>query len=221
MVCIWRWAMARNKYPEETVKLILDVSTRLFSEKGYDDTSLQDIINETKLSKGAIYHHFGSKEDILKAIFHRLGNENAEIFAKIRDDSRLSGIEKLRKIFQTAVFHSNQSVLLTVSPCLLNNPRFLAMQIEQIYELIAPQFVEPILAEGVKDGSINIENPHEIAEAIMILTNVWLNPLVKMTDTEGMGKRCDTFNILLKGLGIDDLLDNQTISAFVQLCNKK
>ena len=168
--------MARNKYPEETVKLILDVSTRLFSEKGYDDTSLQDIINETKLSKGAIYHHFSSKEDILKAIFHRLGNENAEIFAKIRDDNRLRGIEKLRKIFQTAVFHSNQSVLLTVSPCLLNNPRFLAMQIEQIYELIAPQFVEPILAEGIKDGSINIENPHEIAEAIMILTNVWLNP---------------------------------------------
>ena len=213
--------MARNKYPEETVKLILDVSTRLFSEKGYDDTSLQDIINETKLSKGAIYHHFDSKEDILKAIFHRLGNENAEIFAKIRDDSRLSGIEKLRKIFQTAVFHSNQSVLLTVSPCLLNNPRFLAMQIEQIYELIAPQFVEPILTEGVKDGSINIENPHEIAEAIMILTNVWLNPLVKMTDTEGMKKRCDTFNTLLKVLGIDGLLDNQTISAFVQLCNKK
>ena len=213
--------MARNKYPEETVKLILDVSTRLFSEKGYDDTSLQDIINETKLSKGAIYHHFSSKEDILKAIFHRLGNENAEIFAKIRDDSRLSGIEKLRKIFQTAVFHSNQSVLLTVSPCLLNNPRFLAMQIEQIYELIAPQFVEPILTEGVKDGSINIENPHEIAEAIMILTNVWLNPLVKMTDTEGMKKRCDTFNTLLKGLGIDGLLDNQTISAFVQLWNKK
>lgn len=213
--------MARNKYPEETVKLILDVSTRLFSEKGYDDTSLQDIINETKLSKGAIYHHFSSKEDILKAIFHRLGNENAEIFAKIRDDSRLNGIEKLRKIFQTAVFHSNQSVLLTVSPCLLNNPRFLAMQIEQIYELIAPQFVEPILAESVKDGSINIENPHEIAETIMILTNVWLNPLVKMTDTEGMKKRCDTFNTLLKGLGIDGLLDNQTISAFVQLCNKK
>ena len=55
--------MARNKYPEETVKLILDISTILFSEKGYDDTSLQDIINETKLSKGAIYHHFSSKED--------------------------------------------------------------------------------------------------------------------------------------------------------------
>ena len=55
--------MARNKYPEETVKLILDTATKMFSEKGYDNTSLQDIINATKLSKGAIYHHFGSKEE--------------------------------------------------------------------------------------------------------------------------------------------------------------
>ena len=60
--------MPRNKYPEETIRLILDVATRLFAEKGYDRTSLQDIINETKLSKGAIYHHFASKEDILEAI---------------------------------------------------------------------------------------------------------------------------------------------------------
>ena len=37
--------MARNKYPEETYQLILDVSTRLFFEKGYEQTSLQDIID--------------------------------------------------------------------------------------------------------------------------------------------------------------------------------
>lgn len=47
--------MARNKYPEETYELILDVSTRLFFEKGYEKTSLQDIINELGgLTKGAI-----------------------------------------------------------------------------------------------------------------------------------------------------------------------
>lgn len=68
--------MARNKYPEETVKLILDVATHLFVEKGYDATSLQDIINETKLSKGAIYHHFSSKEEIFEAIFHRIGGKH-------------------------------------------------------------------------------------------------------------------------------------------------
>ena len=51
--------MARNKYPEETVNLILDVAGRLFMEKGYEHTSIQDIINNLGgLSKGAIYHHF-------------------------------------------------------------------------------------------------------------------------------------------------------------------
>ena len=69
----------------------------MFCEKGYDNTSLQDIINETKLSKGAIYHHFDSKEDILKAIFQRIGNENAVIFAKIRDNDSLNGLEKVKR----------------------------------------------------------------------------------------------------------------------------
>ena len=83
--------MARNKYPEETVRLILDVTTRLFAEKGYDRTSLQDIINETKLSKGAIYHHFSSKEDILEAIFDRIGEENTAVLAKVRDNKEVNG----------------------------------------------------------------------------------------------------------------------------------
>ena len=47
--------MARNKYPEETVQLILDVAFRLFMKKGYEHTSVQDIIDQLGgLSKGAI-----------------------------------------------------------------------------------------------------------------------------------------------------------------------
>ena len=58
-------AMARNKYPEETQRKILDVSFRLFTEKGYDHTTIQDIVDALGMSKGAVYHHFKSKEDIL------------------------------------------------------------------------------------------------------------------------------------------------------------
>ena len=47
--------MARNKYPEVTVEKILEVSQRLFIEKGYDNTTIQDIVNELGgLTKGAI-----------------------------------------------------------------------------------------------------------------------------------------------------------------------
>ena len=213
--------MARNKYPEETVKLILDVATHLFVEKGYDATSLQDIINETNLSKGAIYHHFSSKEEIFEAIFHRIGEENTTALAKVRDDKSLNGLEKLRAIFKAALFNSNQSLMLTVTPCLLDNPRFLAMQIAQLYQIVAPKFIQPILQQGIDDGSIQAANPGELAEAIMVLSNVWLNPLVSMTDEAGMRNRCKTFNDLLQGVGINQLLDDEMIDGYISYCQSQ
>ena len=58
--------MARNKYPEITVEKILEVSQRLFMEKGYDNTTIQDIVNELGgLTKGAIYHHSSQKRKLL------------------------------------------------------------------------------------------------------------------------------------------------------------
>lgn len=83
--------MARNKHPEETVSLILDVSYRLFMEKGYERTSIQDIIdNLGGLSKGAIYHHFKSKEDILVAVTDRMTSQSNNILANIRDRKDLN-----------------------------------------------------------------------------------------------------------------------------------
>lgn len=211
--------MARNKYPEETVQRILDVATRLFTEKGYDATSLADIIQETHLSKGAIYHHFASKEDIFTAIFQRIGSENIAALARIRDNASLSGLEKLRAIFRAAILGDNQSLMLTVTPSLLDNPRFLAMQVRQIYEFVAPDFIAPILQEGMDDGSIPAKNPRELAEAIMILSNVWLNPLVSQPDAASMRRRCNTFNALLSGMGIDNLLDTAMIDAYAAHCH--
>ena len=55
--------MARNKYPEETKKKILEVARELFYIKGYDNTTIQDIVdNLGGLTKGVIYHHFKSKQ---------------------------------------------------------------------------------------------------------------------------------------------------------------
>ena len=83
--------MARNKHPEETVNLILDVAFRLFMEKGYEHTSIQDIINQLGgLSKGAIYHHFKSKEDIL--IAHRPDDRRFQ-----SDARRDPGAERLKR----------------------------------------------------------------------------------------------------------------------------
>ena len=65
--------MARNKYPEITVEKILDAAQRLFLEKGYENTTIQDIVGELGgLTKGAVYHHFKSKEEIMDAVNDRM-----------------------------------------------------------------------------------------------------------------------------------------------------
>ena len=61
--------MPRNKYPEETVQTILDAAFKLFTEKGYENTTVLDIVDQMGgLTRGAFYHHFKSKEEVMSAL---------------------------------------------------------------------------------------------------------------------------------------------------------
>lgn len=206
--------MARNKYPEETVKLIMDTAARLFMEKGYDKTSLQDIIDETKLSKGAIYHHFTSKEDIFDKICQRIGAENSVRLAAVRDDKSMNGLEKLRQTFRSSMLHPNQDRVAEIVPYLLDNPRLLAIHIKEQFDDVAPNFIAPIIKEGMADGSIKAEHPDQLAEAIMILADVWLNPAIRPVTKEDTRARCEIFRNITRAMGLD-FLDDDVIEAYV------
>ena len=101
--------MPRNKYPEQTVEKILDAAALLFLQKGYQNTTLQDIIDATKLSKGAVYHHFRSKEEIAQRVGDRLGDQMWEPLRHIRDDPALTGLQKLQAVFAVSLPGSGSS----------------------------------------------------------------------------------------------------------------
>ena len=85
--------MARNKYPEITEEKILDVAMRLFLEKGYDNTTIQDIVDGLGgLTKGAIYHHFKSKEEIIEALGDKLFFDNNP-FVTVQKQKSLNGLQ--------------------------------------------------------------------------------------------------------------------------------
>lgn len=211
--------MARNKYPEETHQLILDVSTKLFWEKGYEQTSLQDILDRMGgLTKGAIYHHFRSKEEILIAVVERMSMENTVAMAKIRDDAGLSGKEKLEKMFSDSLKNPKQKDLFTVTPNLMENPKLLSFYLKMVAYTIVPDYIVPVIRQGVEDGSIKTEYPDELADLIMLLTDVWVNPIIyPMTDGQ-MANRIMLINELLKPVGIQ-LIDNEMI-AYMNECRK-
>ena len=188
--------MGRNKYPEETVRKILDTAESLFIEKGYDHTSLQDIIAATGLSKGAIYHHFTSKEAIFYSVCDRIGQRNGEVLSAVRDDPRLSGIVKLRTIFKVSLQPERQAKMFCMMPYLLDNDKFLATEMRSIFMEVAPDFIEPILRQGMADGSIRTDHPRELAEAMMLLSDLWINPIVRPTTPAEVRARCAVYNRL-------------------------
>lgn len=169
--------MARNKHPEETVNLILDVAYRLFMEKGYERTSIQDIINNLGgLSKGAIYHHFKSKDEILVAVTDRMTAQSNQMLSAIKDRTDLNGQEKLKKIFKDSIQRPVQDEIFTVAPDLHNNPRLLFSILRETMDEAAPNYILPIIEQGIADGSIKTDYPGALAELIMLTANIWMNP---------------------------------------------
>jgi AcrR family transcriptional regulator len=51
---------------------LLRVATRLFARHGFEGTSVQDIVDAAGVTKGAMYHYYGSKDDLLYEVYHQL-----------------------------------------------------------------------------------------------------------------------------------------------------
>ncbi len=209
--------MARNKYPEETVNLILDVAGRLFMAKGYEHTSIQDIIdNLGGLSKGAIYHHFKSKEEILDAVTDRIMAESNRKLAGTLERRDLNGLEKLRTLFKSSLCRPAQDEMFQVAPGFYNNPRLLASLLYETIELTAPEFIQPIIEEGIADGSIVAEYPKQLAELISLVANVWINPMIFDDSVEETYRKFLVFDQMLKGMGLD-VVDEEMIARMREL----
>ncbi|MES1043459.1 TetR/AcrR family transcriptional regulator [Heyndrickxia oleronia] len=207
--------MARNKYPEETLKQILSVSLNLFIKKGYENTSIQDITDGLGgLTKGAIYHHFKSKEDIMVAVLNQLYKDVEDKLAAVRDDKGLNGLEKLRQIIRVSLNHDPaQLEMMSTAPNLLENPKLLVAQLKSVIEDSVPNYIQPIIEQGVIDGSIKTDYPLELSEMVMLLSNLWLSPMIFEAPPENMLRRCRFFMELLNGIGID-LLDEQMVEQY-------
>ena len=218
--------MARNKHPEETVNLILDVAFRLFMEKGYEHTSIQDIIdNLGGLSKGAIYHHFKSKEDILVAVTDRMTTESNEMLAAIRDRSDLNGREKLKAIFSESIKRPVQNDIFTVAPDFHNNPKLLFSLLHDTIDSSAPNYILPIIRQGISDGSIKTDYPEQLAELILLAANIWMNPMIFDSSEEESCCKFMVFKQMMQGFGLDivdsEMLERLKELAFIYQKNKQ
>jgi AcrR family transcriptional regulator len=78
-----------------------DAAQRLIQTKGYEQLSIQEVIDAIGASKGAFYHYFGSKESLLEAVIERMADAAIALMVPIVDDPELAAIQKLQLVFST------------------------------------------------------------------------------------------------------------------------
>lgn len=59
----------RQEYTEATRQALLDSAAALFEERGYAATSIEDVVRGARVTRGALYHHFGSKQELFEAVY--------------------------------------------------------------------------------------------------------------------------------------------------------
>lgn len=208
----------RNKYPEITVEKILNVAQRLFLEKGYDNTTIQDIVDHLDgLSKGAVYHHFKSKEEIMDAVGDRMFLSNNP-FEAVRRRSDLNALEKLREAIRLNQADEARTDMTIQAIPLTRNPRLLVEMIESNRRILTPYYLE-LLEEGNRDGSLHTEYAKEIAELLPLLTSLWLLPSVFPATTQEMKHKFYFLGEMLEKMGVP-LMDDSIYALVDQFFDK-
>lgn len=212
--------MPRNKYPEETVKKILETSLKLFAEKGYEQTTVLDIVaNLGGLTRGAFYHHFKSKEEVLEAIY-RENNSEDNPFEKAKHAKVSNGLERVRLALKNALLANisdeKQTTLSYLAVSSMTNPRFLVEKLKGDMETAT--YLAPMIEEGMADGSISPGNPKILAELFMLLVNFWMMPSIFPCEPEETFAKADVIIEILNNLGLH-IIDNEIEEIFMKVFN--
>jgi AcrR family transcriptional regulator len=83
----------RQEHTEHTRLALIDAATRLFTERGYADTSIDDVAAGARVTRGALYHHFSSKLDIFRAVCEAV---DATVIDRVRAEAARPGTAEER-----------------------------------------------------------------------------------------------------------------------------
>src|SRR5689334_6360084 len=80
---------------------ILDAAQRLVYTRGYEQMTIQDLLDDLEIAKGTFYHYFVSKQALLEALLERMGAEMEQLLLPVVQDPHLPALDKLDRFFAT------------------------------------------------------------------------------------------------------------------------
>ncbi|MEK3722622.1 TetR/AcrR family transcriptional regulator [Paenibacillus sp. FSL H8-0034] len=177
-----------SKDPEVRRNEILDVAMELFKIKGFEHTSVSDIVKKMGVAQGTFYYYFNSKEEVVNAACERTLLSRFADVKSTTENAGLTAFEKLSKIILEAAPTPQEQTVLDYLHDASNITLHQKWKVAEIKALIP--YVAEIVRQGVKAGEFSIKQPEEAAEFLLVGAAFWLDDgIFKWSDEEVATKR--------------------------------
>jgi len=197
-----RYKMRDVKEPEIRRAEIMDAAIILFMEKGYTNTTTQDIVDKVNISRGLLYYHFKNKEDILYCLVEQYSDrllKDIYIIAYAKDKT---AIEKIRAFIGATIISSEniseEGIQLQKTVDLEENRYMMDKLSHKLVEKLTIYF-EKIINQGITEKVFFVKYPVETAEFLMTAyVFVSNNISIKYSKKEPVDDYLNAFKVMLE-----------------------
>jgi AcrR family transcriptional regulator len=147
---------------------ILDIARELFVKKGYEQTSVNDILKIVDIAKGTFYYYFASKEEVLEAIILDIVEEGAKRAEKIIKDKSIPLVNRIMMAIMSQAPEFEGSDKIKEELHKVENSKLERLYLRAMLKRMTPVLQEPVL-EGIDRDIFHMEYPTECIESILLL----------------------------------------------------
>jgi AcrR family transcriptional regulator len=159
---------------------ILAAARRFVYTKGYEQMTIQDILDDLQISKGAFYHYFDSKGAVLEALVERMViDEVLPLILPIVEDPQLTAIEKLERYFDVVLRWktTQKPLMLSILRVWVADENAIVRQkiLSRTLKHVAPLLTD-IIRQGVEEGVFTNAYPEQVSHLV-------IHVLIGLSDT--------------------------------------
>ena len=181
---------------------IMNAAMQLFMEKGYTNTTTQDIVDKVNISRGLLYYHFKNKEDILYCLVEQYSEKLLKDIYQITFSKEKSAIEKVRGFIEATIISSERisvegtELQKTVD---LEENRYMIDKLSHKLIKKLTIYFEKIIRQGIEEQSFLVQYPLETAEFLMTAyVFVSNNMSMEYSDKESLDDYLSAYKIILE-----------------------
>lgn len=162
-----------SKDPQERKDEILNAAMELFASKGYEQTSVSDIVKKIGVAQGTFYYYFQSKEEVVNAACERTLASRLESVKNLVESSQWNALEKLTRMFTDASPNEEDVDVFGYLHQENNSTLHQKWIVAEIMGLLP--YARQIVQLGVEEGIFHVRQPELAVEFLLVGASFWFD----------------------------------------------